>query len=63
MTPESFARAVASTRSASAVVSSPLPTATILPSRISTSASSSRWPLPMSTVACCSSTGGPMIRL
>ena len=54
---------VASTRSASAGASRSAPTATIFPSRISTSALSSRVPVPVSTVACCSNTGGDMTRL
>ena len=52
----------ASTRIASAGASRLLPIATILPSRINTSASSSRVPVPVRTVACCSSTGGDNTR-
>ena len=52
---------VPSTRVASAGACSAVPTATILPSRSSTSASSRRWPVPVSTVACWISTGGDAI--
>jgi len=53
---------VASTRTASAGTSRLVPTATILPSRNSTSAPSRRVPVPVSTVARWISTGGDTTR-
>ena len=58
MMPGVTQRPVPSTTWASAGALSPLPTAAILPSCISTSALSSRSPLPVSTVALRISTGG-----